>query len=175
MIETERLILRPLTPADADALAVVLSDPVAMRFYPAPFDRAGVETWIRRWMEHEERHGYSLWAMVLKSTGECIGDCGISVQTIDGALEDEIGYHLQARHGKRGYATEAARACRDHVFRRLGRTRVVSWMTPAHADSRRVAERIGMTLEKETRHPTKGMPLVVYSMSRLQWEERACT
>jgi RimJ/RimL family protein N-acetyltransferase len=169
ILETERLILRQLTPDDFGALFAALSDPVAMQFYPEPFDAERTRGWIQWNLDNYENHGFGLWAVVLASTGECIGDCGLTVQRIDGVGETEVGYHLQRKHWKQGYATEAARACRDYLFDALKKDRLVSWTRRENVPSRRVMERIGLTLEKES--PDRyGVKQVVYSMSRAQYE-----
>ena len=149
ILETPRLILREFVPADADALACVISDPETMRFYPVPYDRAGVEEWIARNRRRYAEHGHGLWAMILKSTHELIGDCGLTIQSVDGANEVEIGYHVRRDHWGQGLATEAARSCRDYGFRRLPVTRLVSIIRTENIPSRRVAEKNGMTLWKE--------------------------
>jgi len=95
ILETSRLILREFRPEDVDALALTLSDAEAMRFYPAPFDRVGVENWISRNLRRYREHGHGLWAMILKSSGELIGDCGLTVQDLEGQNEIEIGYHVR--------------------------------------------------------------------------------
>src|SRR5579862_7101392 len=95
ILETERLLLRELVPADVDALAAVLSDSETMRYYPAALDRAGVAAWIERNRRRYIDAGHGLWAMVLKSTGEVIGDCGLTRQTVDEVEEIEIGYHVR--------------------------------------------------------------------------------
>lgn len=95
VIETERLRLREFVPGDVEALAAVISDPETMRFYPEPRDRAGVEAWIERNRRRYETDGHGLWAMVLKSTDEVVGDCGLSRQHVDAVDEIEIGYHVR--------------------------------------------------------------------------------
>jgi [ribosomal protein S5]-alanine N-acetyltransferase len=95
ILETSRLILREFSADDVDALSVVLSDAATMRFYPAPLDRTGVEAWIARNLQRYEQDGHGLWAMVLKSSGELVGDCGLTVQLVDGEKEIEIGYHVR--------------------------------------------------------------------------------
>ena len=70
ILETERLRLRHYALADTEALLPVLGDPVAMEFYPAAYDRQGVEDWITRHLERYRRDGHGLWAMVLKDSGE---------------------------------------------------------------------------------------------------------
>ena len=76
ILETARLTLREFRPDDVDALAKVLSDPETMRFYPAAFDRTGVAEWIERNRRRYGKDGFGLWAMIQKSNGELIGDCG---------------------------------------------------------------------------------------------------
>jgi ribosomal-protein-alanine N-acetyltransferase len=100
ILETPRLILREFSTDDVDALGNVLSDPETMRFYPAPLDRAGVEEWIARNCRRYANDGHGLWAMILKADGELIGDCGLTVQPVDGTDEIEIGYHVCRDGGK---------------------------------------------------------------------------
>jgi RimJ/RimL family protein N-acetyltransferase len=149
ILATPRLILREYSPDDADALCLVLSDPETMRFYPAPYDRAGVEDWISRSLHRYEEHGHGLWAMILKSNGKLIGDCGLTVQNLDAVNEVEIGYHVRHDLWGNGFATEAARACRDFGFARLPVERLISLIRPENLQSRRVAEKNGMTVWKE--------------------------
>ena len=148
VLETPRLLLRKFTPDDADALEKVIGDPVAMVWYAAPFDREGVETWIRRNLDRYEHEGHGLWALVLKSTGEMIGDCGCVTQEVEDRTAIEIGYHVRRDHWGNGYATEAARACIDFAFEKLGAPRVISMIRPGNISSRRVAEKNGLTCEK---------------------------
>jgi ribosomal-protein-alanine N-acetyltransferase len=151
-------------PNDADALEIVLSDPETMRFYPAPLDRAGVEQWIARNMQRYTTDGHGLWAMVLKSTGEMIGDCGLTVQEVAGVDEVEVGYHVRRDLWGQGLATEAARACRDYGFAHLPVERIISLIRPENLPSRRVAEKNGMTVWKEI--VWRGLPHLVYRIER---------
>jgi len=148
VLETERLLLREFQPGDSDALFAVLGDAATMQYYPAAFDRAGVEGWIARNIERYARDGFGLWAMVLKSTGEVIGDCGCVLQEVEGRNEVEIGYHVRRDLWGRGYATEAARQCIAHAFLKLGTQRVISMVRPKNLSSRRVAEKNGLRCEK---------------------------
>jgi len=147
-LATPRLLLREFMPADVDALEGILGDPVAMQYYPAPFDRQGVEEWIERNRSRYQSHGYGLWAMVLKDSGELIGDCGCALQDVDGKDEIEIGYHVRRDLWGNGYATEAAAACMQYAFTKLGVDRVISLIRPENLQSVRVAEKNGLTCEK---------------------------
>lgn len=168
ILETSRLILRELSPDDAGALALVLSDPETMRFYPAPFDRAGVEEWIARNMRRYRENGFGLWATVLKSSGELIGDCGLTLQDVDGVEEVEIGYHTRRDLWGQGLATEAARACRYYGFNRLPADRLVSIIRPENGPSRRVSEKNGMRVWKEVLR--KNLPHLIYAVRRDELE-----
>ena len=149
ILETQRLRLREFVHEDVDALALILSDAETMRYYPTLFDRAGVEEWIARNRRRYAANGHGLWAMILRSTGELIGDCGVTVQCVDGIDELELGYHLRRDHWGRGYATEAAQASRDWAFANRNAEYVISLIRPENAPSCRVAERNGMSLWEE--------------------------
>jgi RimJ/RimL family protein N-acetyltransferase len=172
ILETPRLILREFVSDDVDPLARILSDRETMRFYPTPFDRAGVEEWIARNLRRCANDGHGLWAMILKSTKELIGDCGLVVQEVDGANEIEIGYHVRRDLWGNGFATEAARGCRDFGFSHLNAKRLISLIRPENLASRRVAEKNGMTVWKEV--VRVNFPHLVYSIrfEKDQTEER---
>ena len=110
MIETERLLLREYTIEDYDSLYEIMSDAETMQHYPAPFDEARTRRWIEWNLENYAQYGFGLWAVVLKETGEFIGDCGLTLQNIDGEMLPEIGYHIHKKYWRRGFAKEASRA-----------------------------------------------------------------
>jgi [ribosomal protein S5]-alanine N-acetyltransferase len=165
ILQTPRLHLREFIPQDADALALVLSDPETMRFYPAPYDRAAVEQWIERNRQRYREDGVGLWAMELTQTHELIGDCGIVLQEVEGERLYEIGYHLRRDFWGQGLATEAAIACHGWAFAHLKTERLISLIRPENLPSRRVAERVGMTVWKEVEW--RCLPHCVYSIEKL--------
>ena len=148
ILETPRLLLRKFTLQDADALLLLLGDPVVMEFYPATLDRKGVEEWIGRNLARYERDGHGLWAIVLKDNGELVGDCGCVLQEVEGRNEVEVGYQVRRDLWGNGYATEAAGACMIYAFDELGANRVISMIRPPNLRSRRVAEKNGLVCEK---------------------------
>ena len=99
-------------------------------------------------IDRYQREGHGLWAMVLKESGELIGDCGCTLQEVDGAYHVEIGYHVRRDLWGGGYATEAAQACTQYAFTTLGFDRVISLIRPENLQSIRVAEKNGLTCEK---------------------------
>jgi RimJ/RimL family protein N-acetyltransferase len=166
--QSERLRLRPMTMSDASDLLKIFSDPEAMRYYPGTKNRHQTEDWIEWNLESYARYGFGLWVAEFKQTGEFAGQCGLVAQDIEGVTEVEIGYLFLRKLWGRGLATEAARACRDHASGKLGLNRLISLIHPGNIPSRRVAEKVGMTLEREVEK--WGGTLCLYSMesSRLK-------
>ncbi len=117
ILTTERLLLRPLEPDDLDTLIEVLGDPVAMRYYPAPFDRDRVAAWIEGARRSYRDNGFGPWAVIRRSDGRFLGDCGPMLQTVEDHVIPEVGYHIVPAEQGRGYATEAAGACVAWVLR----------------------------------------------------------
>ena len=148
--QTDRLTIRELIFDDLDALFEVLGDPLAMEHYPAPRTRPETEAWIRWARDSYATDGFGLWAVERTADGAFLGDCGPMLQPVDGELVPEIGYHIVRREWGRGYATEAALACRDIVLGRLGFNRVVSIVAPENLASRRVAEKVHDSMREFT-------------------------
>jgi [ribosomal protein S5]-alanine N-acetyltransferase len=163
-LETKRLILRPLTQDDVDAIYAVIGDAVAMQYYPRTFAREDAVEWIERNRRWHERDGFSLLAVVLKSTGKVIGDCGLSWQLADDTPMLELGYHLLRQQWGHGYATEAARACMKYAFCELCAEKLVSVIVAENQPSRRVAERNGMQVGRQVMHC--GRRHLLYVMTR---------
>jgi ribosomal-protein-alanine N-acetyltransferase len=163
VLETERMALRRMDMSDVEDLMGIFSDPVAMRHYPATKSRAEAEDWVRWTLGSYREHGFGQWVAILKDTGEFAGQCGLTVQEVGGTEEVEIGYLFLRRFWGRGLATEAARAVRDYGFA-LGYQRLISLIDPQNLASRRVAERTGLTLDKEVRKWNK--KVCVYSVQK---------
>jgi len=146
-IETSRLVLRPLAAEDEEALAQTYCDAETMRWYPQPFTRVQVREWIERQMRrYLSRSG--LLGMVEKQTGQLIGDCGITWQEVESVMEPEVGYHVNRERWNQGFATEAAKAVIDYAFASLGVGHVISMIRPENVQSRRVAEKNGLTVNR---------------------------
>ena len=153
IVKTGRLILRPPTPDDFEALHRIFADPVTMSFWPAPFTEEDTRRWISRSIRDHEEMGFGRRPVVLKSSGEIIGDCGILRAEIAGVTEYDLGYIVHHPFWGNGYAGEAAEACKRHAVEALGIRRLVANMPADHAASVRVAEKIGMQWEKTFRNP----------------------
>ena len=170
-IETPRLFLREMTPEDFDALYTVLADSDIMQHYPYTFDEARVRNWIIKNRERYRVFGFGLWAVCLKSTGAMIGDCGLTMQNINGTILPEIGYHIAKAYQHRGYAKEAAQAVRNWTFAHTPFGMVYSYMKQSNHPSSATARANGMALLEEFTDD-EGEQTVVYGISRTEWQNR---
>ena len=169
-LETERLILREMVTGDYDALYRIFSDPETMQHYPKPFDEAKVHSWIDWNRENYQVFGFGLWAVVLKKTGEVIGDCGITMQNIGGKIKPEIGYHIRRDLWRRGYAKEAAGICRDWVFEHTTFGALYSYMKYTNIGSYSTAIANGMRLVEQFEDDANTVTKV-YGITRDEWLE----
>lgn len=157
----DRLVFRRMRHADLDAMAGLLGDPEVMTYYPRPRTRDEAAEWIEWNVRNYARGGLGLW-IISTPDGEFVGDCGLTWQLIDGVEELEVGYHVIPRLQGRGFATEAASACRD-LARSLGHRRLVSIIHPENVASQRVAEKNGLWLDRETLSRS-GVPVRIYAV-----------
>jgi len=170
-LETERLILRPYREDDLNDLHAMFSDPEHMRWYPAPFDREDSQAWLERQMARYEERGFALLIVEDRATGEFLGTAGPAVMPVEGDEHVEIGWHTKPGRKGEGIAPEAAIAARDWAFANLDVDHLISLVRPENTGSNRVAQKIGMHVEREVDH--KGMRHFVYRITRISWEERA--
>ena len=149
-LQTPRLSLRLMKPSDLDDLLKIFSDPRVMASFDAePFGREDMEGWMRRNLEHQDRYGYGLFSVILKSEELLIGDCGLEHMTVGGEETVELGYDFRSDYWNRGFATEAAAAVRDYAFDVLRLPGLISLIREGNEASRRVSEKIGMRLVAE--------------------------
>jgi ribosomal-protein-alanine N-acetyltransferase len=158
MVGTDRLILRPLEAADLDAFARMFADPEVVRYVgdgtTATSDEA--REWLARRIGQYAADGRGMLAVVRRSDGAVIGRCGLTRWTIDGVVEDEVGYLLDRAVWGFGYATEAARAMRDHAIETHRLTRLIALIDHGNEASVRVAVKLGMAYERDVEsHPGK--------------------
>jgi RimJ/RimL family protein N-acetyltransferase len=145
VLETERLVLRPMVAGDLDGLLGIFGDPLVMAaFDELPLDREQVGGWLERNLDHQRRYGYGLFAACLKDHGGLIGDCGLEVMEVEGEQVVELGYDFRSDCWNRGFATEAACTVRDHAFTTLRLPRLASLIRVGNRASERVAEKVGL-------------------------------
>ena len=168
IIETERLFLREMDENDFDALYEVLADADIMQHYPYTFDENRVRNWIQRNIERYRIFGFGLWAVCLKETSEMIGDCGLTMQLINGKIKHEIGYHIRADKQRNGYAKEAAIAVRDWTFNNTPFQIVYSYMKYTNEPSVKTAISYGCKQVDEYNDDENEITKV-FAISKDQW------
>jgi len=153
MIETARLLIRPLRWDDLDALSALLTDRETLTFWPRPYTPEEAAAWLARSVASHAESGLGRCAVVLKADGRFIGDAGVVPdKVIDGETVADLGYILQRRVWGRGLASEAAMALRDWAFAK-GLPSLHATMPTAHRASQRVAEKLGMTRRRSFANP----------------------
>jgi ribosomal-protein-alanine N-acetyltransferase len=167
-LQTFRLILRSFREEDVDVMAQLFANPDFMRFSLGVFtEREQTIAFITKVMAWDRAGIPSQFAVVPRGEDAIIGYCGFFYHAEHSIEDIEIGYRLHPDYWNRGLITEAARAVRDHGFRDWKLSRVISLIHPENVPSRRVAEKNGMTVEKQITF--RGFPTLVYAMAREEW------
>jgi RimJ/RimL family protein N-acetyltransferase len=149
-LRTERLLLRPFTVDDFDAVFPIHSSAdVARYLYWDPRTAAEVREVLERKTQNTtiaaEGDGLSL-AIVIEATGDVVGDCNLQLLSRE-HRQGEIGFLLHPDHRRHGYATEAARVMLRLAFEDLELHRVIGRLEARNTASARVLERLGMRRE----------------------------
>lgn len=139
---TDRLCFREYTADDLNFVAELFSDDQAREFYPKIDSEKEHRSWVEWNLANYSDHGFGLWVIERIDDGSQLGDCGLTVQDVAGNEMLEIGYHLIERYRGRGYATEAAVACRDYGFDVVGADTLCSIVDPKNMVSVSVASRL---------------------------------
>ncbi len=143
---TERLRFRRMELADLDEMTDVLSAPDPVRVDRPHRTRDDAIRWIEWQQRNYAEHDFGLW-VVETLEGDFVGDCGLTMQDVEGASHVEVGYHVVPAMRRHGYATEAARAVRD-CAREHGIDHLVALIRPANTPSQGVARNLGMEIER---------------------------
>jgi len=166
-LETDRLVTRYLTEADVPLWAEFFKDPEAIEFFPVyknmTHEASAIE-WIGRQTTRYANQQYGMQALIEKSTGTLIGQCGLLAKEIDGIPELEVGYSILKKYWGIGYAAEAARLFIDYAFDNNLVESVISTISPGNMKSIRVAEKNGLVFEKIS--PWLDMQLCVYRLPK---------
>lgn len=159
ILETERLYLRKMEQSDFESLCKILQDEKVMYAYEGAFSDEEVQEWLDRQLFRYQKWGFGLWAVILKETEKMIGQCGLTVQPWKGDEVLEIGYLFQRQYWHNGYATEAAKACKQYAFEVLGAKEVCSIIRDTNIPSQNVAIRNGMTVKDSRIKHYKGVDM----------------
>jgi 3-dehydroquinate dehydratase/shikimate dehydrogenase len=155
MLTTKRLILRSWKESDLVSFAEINADPKAMEYFPALLSREESDACVQKYQKEIDAHGYGLWAVELKATGQFIGFIGIRKVLFEAPFTPahELGWRLAVPFWGHGYATEGARAAMAFGFEQLGLPKVVAFTVPMNVRSRKVMERLGMHEDGLFEHP----------------------
>ena len=166
ILKTNRLILRGFQEEDLDAYAEMCADEEVMRYIGTGKVLSRAESWrsMAAIIGHWYLRGYGLWAVEEQQSGETIGRIGCWKP--EGWIGLEVGWRLRRAFWGLGFATEAGLASIDFAFNKLQQSHVISLIRPDNAASRRVAEKLGENLQRET--DVLGNEALVYGIS---WEE----
>ena len=148
-------------------MALLMRNRDFMRFSTGLFTVEQTKAFLEKLIDWNQQGMPSQFAVILPSSGLLLGYCGFFHHRVDDVEEIEIGYRLHPDYWNQGFATEAARAVRDHGFRDLRLDRLISLVHVENMRSRRVAEKNGMAIEKETLF--RGFPTLVFAITREQW------
>lgn len=162
-IETQRLLISPLTRDDHEALCTVLCDPAVGATLGGTATPAEVEETLARHVEHWERHGFGYWLLRERATGDVVGRGGLQHVHVGGRDEVEVGWAVTSERWGEGFATELGAAAARVAFEELDRDDIVAFTLPTNRASRRVMEKIGFVYERDLDY--KGWPHVLYRLA----------
>ena len=160
--ETERLYLRELNEYDFNALREILQDQETMYAYEGAFSNDETRDWLNRQIARYQKWGYGLWAVILKENKKLIGQCGLTLQPWKESEVLEIGYLFNRAYWRKGYAIEAARACKKYAFEVLHATEICSIIRDTNIASQNVALKNGMSKADSWIKHYKGADMLHY-------------
>ena len=178
ILETERLLLRPIGPGDAELQFRTLNTPTIMGHLGGPLTLEAIAEKHAKSSDLFAREGFSFLFMIEKASGEMVGHCGI--KQVDNPLaqnqgDHEIGWLVREDRWRRGYAEEAMHAVLDWAFTRVGAPHVVALTSHANIGSWKLMEKLGMVRREDLdfsdpAYPAEDNPTIQYSLTQEQWE-----
>lgn len=162
ILETERLYLRELNETDFDSLCGILQDGETMYAYEGAFSDSEVREWLDRQIARYQKWNFGLWAVILKENGKLIGQCGLTLQPWNNLEVLEIGYLFNKAYWHKGFAAEAAAACKNYAFNVLKAAEVCSIIRDTNIPSQKVALRNGMVKTDSMIKHYKGIDMLHY-------------
>lgn len=171
-LESERLVTRKLTKNDAAIWADFFSDNEAIEFLPynGPISNSerAVE-WVDKQINRYEENTYGLQALINKRTNDFVGQCGLLIQEVDDTKELEVGYHILKKYWGQGYAPEAARLFIDYAFKNNWAESIISIIDKRNLKSKRVAEKNGLEMEKQT--TWRNITVEIFRITKSNWDK----
>lgn len=172
--ETDRLDFRLLEDSDFDAWLPLFYDKnIAsfLAFDPTLTPTSLCETWFEKIAHRYKNDLGGMNVLVEKASGKMVGQCGLLIQQVENEIVMEIGYSLLPDFRGKGYASEAAKKCKDFAFRNNYASFLVSIIHPDNIASQKVALQNGMKLERVLKS-YKGVPAKVFRIDKKDWENK---
>jgi RimJ/RimL family protein N-acetyltransferase len=166
ILETKRLLLRHQVIEDLDDLWALYCNPNITKYIPdAPRSRAEAQEELEWHMHGHPKHPeLGLWATIYKESGKFIGRCGLLPWTMEGQYDVEVAYTIAEEYWGQGLGSEAAEAILKYGFEKLNLSRLICLIDAENIASQKVAEKIGMTFEKEGQDEMG--PFQIYSINK---------
>ncbi len=171
--ETQRLKFRLLQRNDYTEWMPLFNDKDTPRFLGMGHlatSKEQCDLWFDKSLARHENGTGAMNVLVDKQTGKMIGQCGLLVQEVEGATLMEIGYAILPLYSGKGYASEAAKKCRDHAFTHGYANELYSIIHTENHGSIKVAEHNGMRIFK-TLPDYRGMPVYLYRITHDEWQQ----
>ena len=151
-VETERLLLKDISQEDLEPLSKLFADPDVMKssLEGQPFPHEKSKKILHNMIDQRGKYGFSICAIIHKETGAWMGFCGLYWGEDHEELKTDFAYRFFKDFWGQGYATEAVKACLHHITRQLPDVVINAYIKPNNQPSLRVAEKAGMTFDKET-------------------------
>jgi [ribosomal protein S5]-alanine N-acetyltransferase len=168
--ETDRLRFRLLIRDDFDTLIELFKDDsvggfLGMANLSTPQEQC--EKWFKKCEDRYKNDLGGMNVLIDKSSGQIVGQCGLLIQNVDGIKELEVGYAILPKYWNKGYATEAAKKCRDYAFSNSFTDTLISIVHIRNLKSEKVALKNGMIKTKQT--VFKEMPVNVFRINISDW------
>jgi ribosomal-protein-alanine N-acetyltransferase len=166
-LSSSRIVTRFITQEDVAVWSPFFDDPFSVAYLPdygLPSSTARAQHWIDRQQMRYSKQLYGLQAIIEKSTGNFLGQCGLITQEIDGQTEIEVGYHILKQYRGQGFAPEAARLFIDFAFDHHQSDSVISIIDVRNTNSQRVADKNGLLSEKQVRYME--LDVFIYRINR---------
>lgn len=166
IIENEQLYLREFTHDDFSDLCLILQDEETMYAYESVFSKEKVRDWLSWNLKSYQEYGFGLWAIIDQKSEAFIGQCGIVYSDVENDSLLEIGYLVNKKYWRQGYATSASQLCITYAKNVLNAEKICSIIRETNIPSRKVAEKNGMIIVKQFDKDYSGLPVhhFVYSI-----------
>jgi RimJ/RimL family protein N-acetyltransferase len=170
---TKSLEIRPLSMSDAGDWEFFFKNNDSLPYLGIDLevdDKTQSREWIESQLKRYRENRFGHCALINKSTGKFIGQCGLLTQEIEGVKEIEVGYHILPEYWGRGYATEAAKFFRDFAFENDLTDSLISVIDIRNTGSQNVAQKNGMKNTKQIK--CYGLDVFIYRITKEEWRDK---